>query len=185
MTDPVAAHAGQGRILIARFSRGAFAWSSLVWLLFFSVYLFCCHELFLGPHPETRRAVGDAFFFILGSPILAWCVVAGARLLRIAAINRWEALWLESGRLIYADKKRLDVEVSDILAVTLFYNSGQLLFRKMNPELWFDLKSGKTAVLRLKPLAGPPGDIIASLEARLGLTIRERPPVKPFHGNPR
>jgi hypothetical protein len=162
-----------GRDVIARFSGPFFVGGVLATGLCTWILGLVWQEVFVTPHPGTQRhdrALFDLVYFAMA----AWLAIAGARLCYFAIANRGVALWEEAGRLVYADKKKLDVPIGDIKTVAICYYS-RYAFSRFDPMLCFRFKDGGSALLRMNPLAGSRSVIIEALEARLGLTIENSP----------
>jgi hypothetical protein len=159
------------REVIARFSWLFFTLCALVWFFLLWWVIQSWQELFIYPHPETRFHRQAGFNLVLLIPFLAWSAIAGAELLYFFALNKGDALWLEEDRLVYADRKKLDTPIGNVGSVVLGYHGARLFFPKLNPVLVFRLRNGNTASVRVNPLAGNKEDIIAALEAKLGLTV--------------
>src|SRR5579883_796417 len=148
------------REVIAHFSRRFLAWGMLILAFLIWFFLLAWQDAFSGaPGIEPRRH-WDAVAAVLVLPIgLVGVGIVMARSAYFAMTGGGSALWIEAGRLVCADRKKLDVALDDVTSIDLIYPQGgivQFVLPKLYPVLLLRLKSGTTARLPLNPFRERP-----------------------------
>lgn len=161
------------REVIAHFSRSRIA-SGGIGLLVMTVLgvIVFGHLLMTGKTDDWVKHMSH----IAGAVIVVECLVIlfilMFRTIRTAIDNHGEAIWLENGRLMCADKVLLDVPADDVKGVDVvrepIYGTRSLWPPHMT-NLVFYLKDGKAIKVSSGGFAEHPGDIADSLREKLGL----------------
>jgi hypothetical protein len=158
-------------------SREVIAHFEIVWLAI-SIALWCLlawfwpslkHSAFddpAGVH-SPRFVTG-----VIAIPVIliVWAIFI-VRRLGSGWANRWAALWVEEGRLVYSQRKTLDMPLGDILSVERVteYMSSYYTFRKIPLRLIvIKPRDGKPVKLAVNSFREPADDIVSRIKEKIG-----------------
>lgn len=178
----MAPESGIKREVIAHFSRPYLMLGWFGWLGFMAVGLYLLWgEIAIGPVAGSRDWTGhspDKIGYTLR--LLALVTVCAGMLFFLPRMLRQargalsagaDALWIENGRLIYADRKLLDAPLTDIASVAFveerIYGTRSII-PQYAPWIVIQFRSGKKA--KLPPcFVEKKHDVVAVLRQKLGL----------------
>jgi hypothetical protein len=158
--------AGAQREVIAHYSARRLALVALVWIGFIAILLYM---LQMGYEPAHDFVPLPLFGALLLLPLLPF-LPGTIRLLLGSALAGGAALWIENGRLVYADRKTLDVPLTDIVSVDTVsqFMRGRFGIAAYMESIFIRLKDGKEAKVWAEFVENE-GEVVVALQERLGL----------------
>jgi len=164
----------ESREVIAHFSLSKLVWGCIGWLAVTVLVTIMAHELiFARPVNDPIKHGMDIWTFaIIGLGLLVLLVLA-LRKIRLVIANQGEAIWLENGRLVYADRKILDAPLEEIRSVELVR---QPIYGTPSPwpprvtSIVVRLENGREAKLPANGFSENRDDIVASVLTKLRLS---------------
>ncbi|HKQ11069.1 MAG TPA: hypothetical protein VJS85_07760 [Rhizomicrobium sp.] len=162
------------REVVAHFSRSRIA-SGVVGLLVMTVLgvIVFGHILTTGKTDDWVMHMFHIDDALTAVGCLAILFILMFRTIRTAIDNHGEAIWLEDGRLVCADKALLDVPVGDVRGVDVVREP---IYGTRSPwpphmtNLVFYLKDGKVVKISPGGFVEHPGDVADRLREKLGLS---------------
>ena len=159
---------GKPREVIAHFEIVRLAISIVLWCLLAWFWISLKHSAFDDPATAHRaRLVMGA---ILVPVILIILAVAIVRRVRMGWANRWAALWIEDGRLVYAHRKTLNVALGDVSSVgsaTDYFEYPRLFLRFRQEIIAVVLRSGGQVKLSANSFREPRDEIVSRIREKI------------------
>jgi hypothetical protein len=159
-----------------------FSFAGLLAMVAFAVF-WARYEAFTGLDSPAQNQT-DRSIHVVGYLVNGWLLVilaiaffymliAAIRVFRDSIANQGEALWIEGGRLVYADKKILDVSLRDVVSVDLnrqrIYNP-RLILPHYYTMMVFRLRDGKEVKFPPSRFVENRDDLISQFREKIGLT---------------
>jgi hypothetical protein len=172
-----------GREIFAHFSVPSLVISWLGWLgMLIAGCYFLWSEIVSGPDPASRDVMGHSpdkiEYVIRVGMLVTLCTGLASFLARMLRLTRGAisagaaALWIENGRLTFADKVLLDVPLSDAVSVEQVRDTiyGLNIFPYHANWIVVCLKNGKKAKLPPKYVENA-DDVVVALNQRLAAKL--------------
>jgi hypothetical protein len=163
----------KSREVIAHFSASYLTFMALIFFVFIGLDALMARDKVFGPVDDPIERGLYAWGFVLVTIALMILFVGFFRTVRAAVTNKSVALWLEDGRLVYANKKLLDVRARDVLSVDVkreIVRGTTALRAPRATWMVFRLRDGTEAKIPVSVLVENRDDIVANLRERLGVS---------------
>jgi len=160
--------AGAQREVIAHYSARRLALITFGWTGFIAIPLYMTTMGYDPTYDLVPVPLFGAACLLLSLPFLPGII----RLLIGSALAGGAALWIENGRLVYADRRTLDVPLTDVVSVGMVseFMRGRFGIPAYMESIFIRLANGREAKVWAEFVENE-GEVVTALQERLGLKV--------------